>query len=76
MCTGTVKYEEVMDQEKPNPDRLVECDPLLVPVLDPFVAVSLRKFEPWAHTSLLHHHQVQHPLHLPEYLFDVIGHRG
>lgn len=43
VCTGTVKYEEDMDREKPNSDRLVECDPLLVPVLDPFVAVSLKK---------------------------------
>ncbi|CAL8472056.1 g11598 [Coccomyxa elongata] len=42
---GTVKYEEDVDREKPNPDRLVECDPLLVPVLDPFVAGLTEPFQ-------------------------------
>ncbi|BDA47503.1 hypothetical protein COCOBI_10-3510 [Coccomyxa sp. Obi] len=42
---GTVKYEEDTDREKPNSDRLVECDPLLVPVLDPFVAGLTEPFQ-------------------------------
>lgn len=42
---GTVKYEEDTDREKPSPDRLVECDPLLVPVLDPFVAGLTEPFQ-------------------------------
>ncbi len=61
MCAGTVKYEEDMDREKPNSDRLVECDPLLVPVLDPFVAVSLKELLPWAHISTMHNSQVPCP---------------
>ena len=69
LCAGTVKYEEDTDWEKLNPDRLVECDPLLVPVLDPFVAVSDEKARFWAHTSPVQHCQVQCSLLLPDCLF-------
>jgi hypothetical protein len=37
---GQITFENDEDNDQPTSDRLGDVDPLLIPVLDPFVAVS------------------------------------